>query len=272
MPESPELSKNAQKKAKRLEKIKEQRKANRKLKKQLAKTNKQNSNTKSENPENHVSKKTLKLQTIEKLQNALENGAKPKICIDLQYEQFMNEKELVHLARQLSRVYGANKKSEDPCHLTFCNLPQNSKTHKICSEKNDGFANYILNFSEKPLIETFLKEEIVYLSPDSNETLEEIDESKVYVIGGLVDDSVKKSSTLTFAKEQNIKSVKLPIDKYCSRADQGSFKQILTINQVFEILLNKSRGLTWPQAFSQSLPNRIGFLSNNQEDGSTEKS
>ena len=270
------MSKNAQKKAKRLEKIREQKKANRKLKKQLAKTNKQNSNPKSENleySENHVSKKTLKLQTIEKLRNALKTEANPKICIDLQYEQFMNEKELVHLARQLSRVYGCNKKSENPCHLTFCHLPQDSKTHKICSQKNDGFANYILNFSEKSLIETFTKEEIVYLSPDSDDILEEIDEKKVYVIGGLVDDSVKKSSTLTFAKDQNIKSVKLPIDKYCSRADQGSFKQILTINQVFEILLNKSRGLTWPQAFSQSLPNRIGFLSNNQEeDGSGEKS
>ena len=188
----------------------------------------------------------------------------------------MNEKELVHLARQLSRVYGSNKKSENPCHLTFCNLPKNSKTFKICADKNDGFANYILNFEEKSVVEIFPKESIIYLSPDSDEILEEIDENNVYVIGGLVDDSVKKSSTLSFAKKQNIKSVKLPIDKYCSRATEGSFKQILTINQVFEILLSKSEGKTWPQALSQSLPNRIGFLSSENQDeadhGGIEKS
>ena len=56
----------------------------------------------------------------------------------------MNDKELTHLARQLSRVYGWNKKSNQPCHLSFCNLNPESKTYQICCSKNDGFANYII--------------------------------------------------------------------------------------------------------------------------------
>ena len=267
MPETEQLSKKAQKKALRLEKLKAQKKANRKLKKQLAKDKKKESISKSGQStasENHVSKKTLKLQTIEKLQNVLKDDAssRPKICIDLQYEELMSEKELIHLAQQLSRVYGFNRKSSDPCHLTFCHLPKDCKTRQICCDKSEGFANYILNFSEKSLIDTFenRKQDLVYLTPDSNNLLEDIEDNKIYVIGGLVDDSVKKLSSLSFAKDQGLTTAKLPIDKYCSRIE-GSFKQILTINQVFEILLNKIQGFSWPQVFSQSLPSRIGFQS-----------
>ena len=267
MPETEQLSKKAQKKALRLEKLKAQNKANRKLKKQLAKDKKKESISKSgqlTTSENHVSKKTLKLQTIEKLQNVLKDdeSSRPKICIDLQYEELMSEKELIHLAQQLSRVYGFNRKSSDPCHLTFCHLPKDCKTRQICCDKSEGFANYILNFSEKSLIDTFenRKQDLVYLTPDSDNLLEDIEDNKIYVIGGLVDDSVKKLSSLSFAKDQGLATAKLPIDKYCSRIE-GSFKQILTINQVFEILLNKIQGFSWPQVFSQSLPSRIGFQS-----------
>ena len=267
MPETEQLSKKAQKKALRLEKLKAQNKANRKLKKQLAKDKKKESISKSGQStasENHVSKKTLKLQTIEKLQNVLKDDAssRPKICIDLQYEELMSEKELIHLAQQLSRVYGFNRKSSDPCHLTFCHLPKDCKTRQICCDKSEGFANYILNFSQKSLIDTFenRKQDLVYLTPDSDNLLEDIEDNKIYVIGGLVDDSVKKLSSLSFAKDQGLTTAKLPIDKYCSRIE-GSFKQILTINQVFEILLNKIQGFSWPQVFSQSLPSRIGFQS-----------
>ena len=267
MPETEQLSKKAQKKALRLEKLKAQNKANRKLKKQLAKDKKKESISKSGQStasENHLSKKTLKLQTIEKLQNVLKDDAssRPKICIDLQYEELMSEKELIHLAQQLSRVYGFNRKSSDPCHLTFCHLPKDCKTRQICCDKSEGFANYILNFSEKSLIDTFenRKQDLVYLTPDSDNLLEDIEDNKIYVIGGLVDDSVKKLSSLSFAKDQGLTTAKLPIDKYCSRIE-GSFKQILTINQVFEILLNKIQGFSWPQVFSQSLPSRIGFQS-----------
>ena len=267
MPETEQLSKNAQKKALRLEKLKAQKKANRKLKKQLAKDKKKELTSKSGQStasENHVSKKTLKLQTIEKLQNVLKDdeSSRPKVCIDLQYEELMSEKELIHLAQQLSRVYGFNRKSSDPCHLTFCHLPKDCKTRQICCDKSEGFANYILNFSEKSLIDTFenRKQDLVYLTPDSDNLLEDIEDNKIYVIGGLVDDSVKKLSSLSFAKDQGLTTAKLPIDKYCSRIE-GSFKQILTINQVFEILLNKIQGFSWPQVFSQSLPSRIGFQS-----------
>ena len=61
--------------------------------------------------------------------------------------------------------------------------------------------------------------------------MEEIKKDKVYVIGGLVDDSVKKNSTCSYAQNHGIKTAKLPIQEHCERAGSGTFKQIFTINQ-----------------------------------------
>ena len=49
-----------------------------------------------------------------------------------------------------------------------------------------------LDIQEEQYSTLFPIDSIVYLTPDSNEPLNDIDEDKVYVIGGLVDESVTK--------------------------------------------------------------------------------
>ena len=95
---------------------------------------------------------------------------------------------------------------------------------------------------------------------DFFQVLEEIEKDKVYVIGGLVDDSVKKNSTSSYAQNHGIKTAKLPIQEHCERAGSGTFKQIFTINQVFEILMKKANGSDWPQALSNCIPIKTGFV------------
>lgn len=45
---------------------------------------------------------------------------------------------------------------------------------------------------EHPVTEVFTPEEVVYLSPDASDPLMSLDKSKVYIIGGFVDESIKK--------------------------------------------------------------------------------
>lgn len=46
--------------------------------------------------------------------------------------------------------------------------------------------------TEVPVLELFDTNDIIYLTPDATDMLEELDKDKVYVIGGIVDESVIK--------------------------------------------------------------------------------
>lgn len=59
---------------------------------------------------------------------------------------------------------------------------------------NDGFSAYVLDVTEEDCFSLFPLETLVYLTPDSEHPLEDVDLSTVYIIGGLVDESVQKVS------------------------------------------------------------------------------
>jgi len=183
-----------------------------------------------------------------------------KVCIDLQFEELMNEKELNHLANQIKRVYSSNKASENPFHLHFINFKKEGKIYKLCCDKNTGFENYVVTFEERGAPDLFTSSEVVYLTPDSENVLESLDTSKVYIIGGLVDDSVKKNTSYRYSEYVDIPTARLPIPEYMTRSGSGSFKQILTINQVFDILLSYQESLDWKTALSLNVPPKTGFV------------
>ena len=63
-----------------------------------------------------------------------------------------------------------------------------------------------------PAWEAWGSSSVVYLSPDAEEVLEELDESKVYCIGGLVDRTVAKGASLDLAARVGVqRTARLPI-------------------------------------------------------------
>ena len=61
-----------------------------------------------------------------------------------------------------------------------------------CRRVNAGFDQYPILFSEQPIDQLYPKERLVYLSPNADEILTDMNEEQIYVIGGLVDESVRK--------------------------------------------------------------------------------
>ncbi|NXU06615.1 TM10B methyltransferase, partial [Buphagus erythrorhynchus] len=82
-------------------------------------------------------------------------------------------------------------------------------------------------------LDLFPSETIVYLTPDSENVLEDIDPDKVYVLGGLVDESIHKQLTLRRAQEQRLQTARLPIREYMVRAPnpRNYHSETLAINQ-----------------------------------------
>ena len=247
------LSKNKQKKLDRYKNEVEWKKSRRK-----AEQERQREKFKLYRQEGGLSKEELKLCQRSRLRSALEDGV--KVCVDFQFEDHMIQKELNHFANQAKRVYSSNKSSEDPFNLHFISLKKTSETYRMCCDKNEGFENYLLHFEEEGIEELFDLERVVYLTPDSETALLTLDPEAVYIIGGLVDDSVKKDTSSQYSRSLGIKTARLPITEFMKRAEAGSFKQILTINQVFDVLLSFHETDDWRTALQKHIPPRTGFI------------
>ena len=248
------LSKNQQKKIARHERVLENNKAKRKSEQERAREK-----YKLLRQQGGPSKEEIRIQQLARLKEAVGTGI--KVCLDFQFEGMMIEKELTHLVNQAKRVYSSNKSATHPFDLHFLNLHKNSKTYQMCCDKNTGFENYLVTMSNCGATELFEAEHIVYLTPDSDTVLEELYHDHVYVIGGLVDDSVKKNTSHLYCEAASLKTARLPIPELMSRSEKGgSFKQILTINQVFDILLHFHQGRDWKSALNKHVPAKTGFV------------
>ena len=169
----------------------------------------------------------------------------------------MTPKEIGSLSSQIRYCYASNKKSSHPVHLSIASL--SGGTYENLS-KVEGFPDQwrarAFTCSEKPLLEMHSscpKSDIVYLSKDSENTLLTLDNSKVYVIGGIVDRNRLKGITSKKSKDLNISTGKLPIDEYLAL----SATKVLTCNHVFEILLKyREHNGDWKKALLEVLPER----------------
>ncbi|NWI89097.1 TM10B methyltransferase, partial [Pitta sordida] len=110
-------------------------------------------------------------------------------------------------------------------------------------------------------LDLFPSDAIVYLTPDS-ENGKYIDPNKVYVLGGLVDESIHKQLTLRRAREQSLQTARLPIREFMVRAPnpRNYHCETLAINQVFEILSTYYETRSWPVALKAGVSSGKGFV------------
>ncbi|XP_015230939.1 PREDICTED: tRNA methyltransferase 10 homolog B isoform X1 [Cyprinodon variegatus] len=205
-------------------------------------------------------KRVMKAITKERLAEARSTGL--KLCVDLSMTDCMSDKEISRLAGQLRRLYGSNKKATRPFHLFLTDLKEDSRLYQECVRMNDGFRNYNMEITEESCLDLFPSDTVVYLTPDAQEALETVDVDKVYVLGGLVDESIQKKLSLTRAAELGIHTARLPIDEYMVKKSnvKNFHSKILAINQVFDILVTFLETGSWTQALQTWFPAGKGYV------------
>lgn len=251
------LSRKAARRLQNFERIREAHKSKRRARKEERRKKKLEED--SDVDPNRPTKKELHQQIRTRMLAAL-NGDGPRVCIDLSMSHNMNTKEIHKLAGQVGRLYGSNRKAEKPFHMYLSSLDPAGQIYDSCVKRNQGFDQYLIDRSDQHHTSLFKKEEIVYLTPDSTNVLEDLDKSIVYIIGGLVDETPNKCHTLTSAKEHGIQTARLPIDEYMRKAPSGTYSKILTVNQVFDILLTLYNTNDWKKALTAGVPPRTGFV------------
>uniref|UniRef100_A0A7N4Q0H0 tRNA methyltransferase 10 homolog B n=2 Tax=Sarcophilus harrisii TaxID=9305 RepID=A0A7N4Q0H0_SARHA len=249
-------SKNVLRKQRHWEKIVAAKKSKRKQERERRKVQR----TENAGVSPQQSKRVLKAMTKERLLAAKSSG--PKICIDLSMTDRMTKKELSRLAAQIRRLYGSNKKAKKPFWICLTGFTTDSPLYEECLRMNDGFSNYLMDTTEEDYLDLFPLESLVYLTPDSEHALEDIDLDKVYIIGGLVDESIQKKLTYQKAQENSIQTARLPIQEYMVKnANAKNYhSEILAINQVFDILSTYVETQNWPEALKTGVSLGKGYV------------
>ncbi|PAN07982.1 hypothetical protein PAHAL_1G378000 [Panicum hallii] len=186
----------------------------------------------------------------ERLRRAAE-GAGQKVVLDLEFADLMRPNEIHSLTQQIMYCYAVNGRSANPAHLWLTGCSGEMATHL---QRIPGYDKWTIEKAAKPYLEAFedRKGNLVYLTADAETVLDDLDMSKIYIIGGLVDRNRWKGITLKKAAEQGIQSAKLPIVNYLKM----SSSQVLTVNQVFEIMLKFVETRDWKTAFFHVIPQR----------------
>ncbi|OCT95181.1 tRNA methyltransferase 10 homolog C [Xenopus laevis] len=221
--------------------------------------------TKEGNPEKkntfllHVWDKSIDTVQRWKCAQAMKFGL--PLVFDMVYEKYMSRYELENTVCQLMESEGWNRRNADPFHIYFCNLQSGGPYHKELVKRYMGaWDNIFITATDKPHVEMFPKEQLVYLTADSPNELIHFDPTKIYIIGSLVDKCQQTGLSLANAKRLNLATARLPLDRYL-KWDVGA--KNLTLDQMIRILLCLKDTGDWKKALS--------FVPTRKHDGFVER-
>jgi len=177
-----------------------------------------------------------------------------KIVFDLSFESLMTEVELSSLRLQIGSIYGLNLHFPKPSRLVFTSLTPSLSSRL---EKLSGFHSWEVERHQEHFTQVFPQErqnrKLVFLTPDSPRTLEEVKTDEIYVIGGFVDKQAQKGVSFQRALQYGVETAKLPLKEHAilKRTDR------LPINQVFHLLmlmLMPNKRFDWKTAIKYVVP------------------
>ncbi|XP_055710071.1 tRNA methyltransferase 10 homolog A isoform X2 [Phlebotomus papatasi] len=193
------------------------------------------------------SRKELKYNTTSKSPSPI------SVAVDLDFDDLMIDKDICKCVKQLLRIYTVNRRSQTPIPLFFTGIKKDGRIHKTL-ERNDGYQNWDVKISHESFLELFDREKIVYLTSDSDNVLDTLEDNHVYIIGGLVDHNSQKGLCHKIAEDKGLRHARLPLNENVVIKT----RTVLTINHVFEILLRVTEKKSWKEAILSVLPMRKG--------------
>ncbi|XP_038167427.1 tRNA methyltransferase 10 homolog A isoform X1 [Arvicola amphibius] len=178
-----------------------------------------------------------------------------RLIIDCSFDDLMVLKDIKKLHKQIQRCYAENRRASRP--VQFYLTSHGGQLKKNMNENDKGWVNWKdIHIKPEHYSELIKKEDLVYLTSDSPNVLKDLDESKAYVIGGLVDHNHHKGLTFKQASSYGIEHAQLPLADFVKM----NSRKVLAVNHVFEIILEFLETRDWQEAFFTILPQRKGAV------------
>ena len=179
-----------------------------------------------------------------------------RVAVDLSFGSLMNVREHRSLLAQILRVYGNNRSHRTPIDLHLTGLLSAPAECLPPMEHLRSWEAYKGATLLQPAADdVWAPDKLVWLSPDAPLVLEEplLREDRVFVLGGLIDRSVKKGITLKRALASGAEARRLPVREFAPRND---IHPILTLPACVHVLCEMNGGSTWAEAFASAIPQR----------------
>lgn len=169
------------------------------------------------------------------------------LVYDMSYEHHMTRREMENTVAQLMESEGWNRRAADPFHLHFCGLqPDGAYLHELRRRYgSQTWDRLMITATERTHLEMFPQQDLVYLTADSKQVLQEFDHSKVYIIGAMVDRSIHSGVSLANAKRLRLATARLPLDEHL---DWECGAKNLTLDQMMRILITLKHTGCWKKA------------------------
>lgn len=229
----------------------QKRKDKRKIQKLEKKKRMQENNTSLERPEKSSE------ETASRIKKPI------TVIIDCGFDEMMKDGERTSLASQIVRCYSDNRKAVNYVGLAISSLNKGLLQRFDVSMKGQykQWKDVDISQEEFEISETE-KNNCIYLSSDSSEVIEELQDNHTYIIGGIVDKGRYKNLCQDKAEKMGLRTARLPIDQYIKL----SGRKVLTTNHVFELLLKWLQVKDWKVAFESVLPQRKLIMKKDETD------
>lgn len=196
-----------------------------------------------------ANKKEIEEQRV-RLQAARDYPNSLRLVVDLTWAETLSDKELSSLAKQVCYVYGRVRAALAPPSLTLASYGGSAAE----ALQRFGACSWIVDRNPLSVRELFDAKDVVYLSPDADHPLEEVLDSDVYVVGGIVDRNHSKGLTLAAAEGARARALRLPFDEHLPEVSAKD--RVLTVVACVGVLMGRHAGGTWKEVLERSLPRR----------------
>ena len=149
-----------------------------------------------------------------------------------------------------------NKRQEEPVKLVLAGLGDGDTRGKL--SKLDGFPHNWRLVEEVPAIPL----NSVYLTADSPNVLDELENDKCYVLGGIVDRNRLQRAAIDRAEALSLPHARLPLEACVDF--EGT--KVLTVNHCFEILCGWREG-GWGKSMVEHMPTRKSVVEKGRDVG-----
>ncbi|KAJ7408145.1 Mitochondrial ribonuclease P protein 1 [Willisornis vidua] len=181
------------------------------------------------------------------------------LVFDMSFENEMSAREVANTVKQLVMGEGCNRRSLDPFHIHFCNFKDESLYHReFLKHYREAWSKLLITVTDQCYTEVFPKDKLIYLTADSPKVMKTFDHDKIYIVGSMVDRSIKRGLSLARAKRLGLETAALPLEKYLL---WNTGAKNLTLDQMMHILLTLKDTADWKKAL-EFVPKRkyCGFV------------